>query len=283
MSRRRPFSRRRPKPPEALAEHMADTTFIPLSADDIRARLPGGLRGLDIRVFRSVDSTNTRAKALGLDGAGHGTVLLAEEQTGGRGRHGRSFYSPPGSGLYMSIILRPDRGTDMQLLTVAAAVAVCRAIESTAGTAPEIKWVNDLYLSGKKICGILAEAVFSPDTGKMALAVLGIGINCSTESFPAELGGKAGSLGKPGLSRNALAAEIIKNLLDGSLPTGQALIDEYRRRSLMLGKQVEYTLNGREYSAVVLDISRGGGLVVRTSDGDIQTLSSGEVSVRGAV
>ena len=274
---------RRPRLPEAWAEPMSDRAFIPLSAEDIRAHLPAGLCGLDIHVFQSTDSTSTLAKALGLDGAGHGTVLLAEEQTGGRGRHGRSFYSPPGSGLYMSILLRPDCGADMQLLTVAAAVAACRAIESSAGVTPEIKWVNDLYLSGKKICGILAEAVFSPDTGKMALAVLGIGINCSTESFPAELGGKAGSLGKPGLSRNALAAEITKNLLDGSLPTGQALIDEYRRRSLMLGKQVEYTLNGREYSAVVLDISRGGGLVVRTSDGDIQTLSSGEVSVRGAV
>ena len=269
-------------PRVVLVESMKEKNFISLSADQIKQNLPEELRSSDIIVYQSVDSTNARAVAMGREGAGHGTVLLAEEQTEGRGRNGRSFFSQVGTGLYMSIILRAGQ-FDPQLLTIKAAVAVCRAIESVTGISPQIKWVNDLYLGGRKICGILAEAVASPLSGNIDFAVLGIGINCSTESFPAELSEKAGSLSATDFSRNVLAAEIIRNLTDTSLPGGQDLISEYKSRSLMPGKRVEYSMNGHRYSADVLDFSPDGGLVVRTSDGEIQTLSSGEVSVKGAV
>lgn len=256
------------------------SVFDQLSAEVIRALLPAAYRSSDINVFSAVDSTNLVAKALAREGATHGTLVVSDEQTAGRGRMGRSFYSPRGSGLYMSIVLRPG-SCDIQLLTVCAAVAVSAAIEKLTGLSPGIKWVNDLYYQGRKICGILAEAVTGTDSGKIESIVLGIGVNCSTAVFPEELRKKAGSLGRP-VSRNALAAEILHTLLDmAEAPEDRRMIEEYRRRSILTGRSVTYEKNGVEIEATALNVNDNGSLLVRRQDGMIESLSYGEVSVRG--
>ena len=149
-----------------------------------------------LQAFESLDSTNNYLKKLAAEGAAEGTVVIADEQTAGRGRMGRSFASVAGCGIYMSMLLRPADCTPdcAQSLTAVCAVAVCRAIEKVCGRAPGIKWINDLYLRGKKICGILCES--SVKNGKVDYAVLGIGLNVTTriEDFPEELRETAGSL-----------------------------------------------------------------------------------------
>ena len=151
---------------------------------------------IKIQAFESLDSTNNYLKKLASGGAAEGTVVIADEQTAGRGRMGRSFASAPGCGIYMSMLLRPEGCTAdcAPGLTAVAAVAVCRAIEKVCGRAPGIKWINDLYLRGKKICGILCES--SVKDGRVNYAVLGIGLNVTTraEEFPEELRETAGSL-----------------------------------------------------------------------------------------
>ena len=258
-----------------------DTEKEKLSTEKIRALLPECLKSLPIVIYDSTDSTNTRAKALALEGAEHGTAVCAESQTAGRGRQGKSFFSPGGTGLYMSLVLRPGdaSGRDVQMATVLAAVAVCRAIEAEAGVSPKIKWVNDLYLGGRKVCGILAEAVAS--AGGIDSVILGVGVNCTTESFPGELQGIAGSLGNEGLSRNALAAKIVGNILSlWERAASPEIMEEYRARSLMQGKTVSYMREGAWRTGVVTDINNEGNLAV-SEGGVIRVLRSGEVSVKG--
>lgn len=225
-----------------------------------------------IEFYAETDSTNTRAKLLAEQGAVHGTAVIAERQTAGRGRLGRSFYSPGGTGLYLSVVLRPEN-TDVNMATVCAAVGVCRAIERVCGQSPRIKWVNDLFLHGKKVCGILAEGVGPFSNGAPAAVVLGVGINCSTELFPEELRSVAGSLGG-GFSREALAAAVIEELREMS-----GGIAEYRERSLMPGREVSFVRDGETITATVLGIDDAGGLILRHAGGEM-VLRCGEVSVR---
>ena len=261
-----------------------DETSDMLSPEGVIAALPEHLRSLPVFVFDSLDSTNTQARRMATEGACHGTVILAEEQSAGRGRSGNQFYSPRGSGLYMSAILRPrEQGmADVQMLTVAAAVAACRAVESVCGISPQIKWVNDLYVGRRKVCGILTEAVGDFETGQIETIVLGAGINCTTTEFPPELDGIAGSLGSSGVPRCRLAAVLISQLLSLCDDLGSSeLIAEYRSRSMMLGQPITFGVSGDEESGVVLDISRTGGLIVRDALGRTRTLSSGQVRIRG--
>jgi len=256
-----------------------------LSPEGVTAALPEALRGLPIFVYETLDSTNTQARRMALEGAAHGTAVLAEEQSAGRGRSGHSFFSPKGAGLYLSLILRPrETGmTDVQLLTVAAAVAVCRAIETLCGVSPRIKWVNDLYWNGKKVCGILTEAVSDFESGQIESLVLGVGVNCTAAPLPPELEGAAGDLGAAGLNRSRLAAAIVENVLTLSKSLGDpALIREYRDRSLMLGKAVTFGPDGDEEAGTVLDINDAGNLIVRDDRGRIRALSSGQVRIRGS-
>ncbi|MEG1242997.1 MAG: biotin--[acetyl-CoA-carboxylase] ligase [Oscillospiraceae bacterium] len=254
-----------------------------LSEEGIRLHLPEELKSIGISVFKTLDSTNTQAKKLALEGAPHGTVILGEEQTAGRGRFGKGFVSPPSGGLYMSIILKPTAETaEPQLITVAAAVAACRAIEKESGLTPQIKWVNDLYLNGKKICGILSEAVADFESGTIESIVVGIGINCTTkpESFPKALREIAGSLDAKGLSRNRLAADIIGDILSGFQDLkNPRLMEEYRRRSLMLGREISFERDGETMSALVTGINDMGNLLVRRHDGTELVLLGGEVSL----
>lgn len=251
-----------------------------LSAEGIAAYLS---MPLTVRYLSVTDSTNAEAKRMIMDGAPHGSVLVAETQTAGRGRFGKSFYSPKNTGLYMSVILRP-RGTDIsdaQMITVAAAVVTSQAIERLTGLRPGIKWVNDLFLGGKKICGILTEAVSDFESGQVESIVVGIGINCATADFPEELSDIAGSLGRDGLSRNRLAALIADGLVEVfDHINDKSIIEEYKSRSIMLGKTITYTRQGTEHTADVLDINDRGNLVVRGASGDIDVISSGEVSIK---
>ena len=185
-----------------------------LSAERIRLYLPEELRENEIKVLKTVDSTNTFAKKQAADGAKNGTLIISEEQTCGRGRRGNSFYSPSGTGLYMSLILnRALDGCDADLITICAGCAVCLAIEELTEKSPLIKWVNDVYANGKKLCGILAESALG--IHGMEYVVLGIGVNVKQTAFPASLSNKAISLeeaGAPEADLNRLAAEILNAL-----------------------------------------------------------------------
>lgn len=257
----------------------------------VRAFLPLELQKNEMILLKTVDSTNTYAKKLAADGAGDGTVVIAEQQTAGRGRRGNSFYSPPKSGLYMTVILRPERhATDTDLFTICAGCAVCRAVEELSGTKPLIKWVNDVYLDGKKICGILSEATTDFESGTVESVVTGIGINISTEDFPDGLWSKAGSLfgsscgsvcgslGTGNVTRARLAAAVLKELMYCLGRRRSDNLADYRARSLVLGREVSFVLNGVQYVGKAVDIDDSGQLVVELG-GETLRLNSGEISV----
>lgn len=242
-----------------------------------------------IHIYKSIDSTNQIGKKMAVEGAPHGSVFLSEEQTEGRGRRGRNFFSPKGSGLYMSIVLRPEgTASEAVLTTSAAAVAVARALSSLSGIDAKIKWVNDIYVNGKKVCGILTEAVSDFESGSIEALVLGIGINVSTteEAFPADVRNVAGSLsnGKPEkLSRNVLAAAVLREVFAiAAKPRAEDFMEEYRSRCFLLGQEITVLPGGKEsYEAKAIAIDDSGALIVEMNDGKTQTLNSGEVSIRG--
>lgn len=241
---------------------------------------------LHLTVLPSVCSTNTLLRQQADQGAPQGTVVLAGEQTAGRGRMGRSFFSPPDTGLYLSLLLRPDPSQSRQAatLTAAAAVAMCQAMEALTGCHIGIKWVNDLYWKGKKICGILTEGAFSLESGALEYLILGVGANlCPPKSgFPAALGPIAGSLLEAPLDdgKNRLAAEFLNRFWDCyAHPEDRAFVEEYRRRSVVLGKSVTVTAGGQARPAVAVDIDDSCRLVVRCPDGETMALSYGEVSL----
>lgn len=226
-----------------------------------------------VTVLAEIPSTNTALKERAAQDAAIGTTLIAARQTGGRGRLGRQFHSPEG-GLYLSTLIAP---TDTA--TCCAAVAAARAIESLCEAKIDIKWVNDLYLNGRKVAGILAEGVLSPD-GALTAVVLGIGINVGEMTFPDELQTIATSLGNEGF---ALAREDVAAAFLGALThalTDPTAMEEYRRRNLVLGRQVTVVQGNRTFTATAQAITDDGYLVVCTADGTPHTLSSGEVSIR---
>ncbi|MFQ9792534.1 MAG: biotin--[acetyl-CoA-carboxylase] ligase [Acutalibacteraceae bacterium] len=225
---------------------------------------------------------------MALEQAPHGTVVLAEEQTAGRGRMGRSFHSPAGSGIYMSFILRPNlTSNDAVLITTAASVAVARAIEEVTHIRTGIKWVNDVYMNGKKICGILTEALTDFESGGIESIILGIGINFSTavSSFPENIQQKVDSLfhEKPaGITRNQIAAAVINHVLClCNQLQDRSFIAEYKARSIVLGKDIEVIQGTNSEKATAIDIDENGGLMIEKQDGTITSLHSGEISIRG--
>lgn len=230
----------------------------------------------DIKVFEEIDSTNLEAKRMANAIGNEEVLLLAESQTHGKGRMGRSFYSPQNTGLYMSYMYTPKTlFSDSVTVTAATSVAVVRAIEALTDLKPQIKWVNDIYVDGKKVCGILTEAV----TGKTVKIIVGIGVNITTEDFPDDINKIAASLKKP-LDRNALAVRIItelKKLID-ELPQ-RTFLSDYRKKSCVLGQEVRFFKSGNEFHGTAIDIDSDGGLVVQTQNGAV-TLNTGEISLR---
>lgn len=230
-------------------------------------------------ILDETDSTNSYAKRLIAGGFKGEAVITAKRQTSGRGRQGKSFYSPDGTGLYMSVILRPDAsGGQFTLLTAATAVAVCEAIEGHTALTPEIKWVNDIYIGGRKVCGILCESVFSE--GRLDAVVAGIGINLTTTDFPPELDTVAGSLGFDKDSE-ALTQAIADRLFElcGKL-SELSFMQYYRSHSCVIGKDITFTDAGVTYQARALSIDDGGGLRVSLPNGQQKLLSGGEISLR---
>ena len=255
-----------------------------LSETEIRRWLNAKTIGRKLEIHERLDSTNNRAKALAAAGAEHGLTVIADSQSGGRGRLGRSFFSPEHSGVYLTCILRPDcTPARAALLTSLAAAATARAVETAANAEVKIKWVNDLYMGGKKICGILSEAGIGMETGRVEYAVVGIGVNVNRMEFPPELKDVATSIcnetGKAP-DRNRLIAEILNQLeaLHGELGTG-SFLEENRRRSNVIGQTVTVIEGGRQYPARALDIDDQGRLVIETAEGK-KCLDYGEVSLK---
>jgi len=237
-------------------------------------------KNFKIYTYDSLESTNKTAKELAAAGAGHGTIVMAETQTAGKGRYGRSFFSPPGHGIYMSLIFCPG---NPELLTLHAAVSVCKTVEALAKKEPKIKWVNDVYLNGKKICGILAQSATDSKSGNMRWAVVGIGVNFDTAEtdFPDELKNIAGSVfsgDNPGITRDQFAYGIIGHMMDfESYSCKEKILGEYKKRLMILGKRVVISGFEETYEAIAVDIDDMGRLIVKKGDGEISALSSGEI------
>lgn len=240
-----------------------------------------------IQYFDTIDSTNTRAKQLALQGAPHGTVLIADQQTMGRGRMGRQFISPQGMGIYMSVILRNHVPVEQQMhLTCAVAVAACDALESAVGIRPAIKWTNDLVCGNRKIAGILTELVTTPTE---TCTIIGIGINCHQQEgdFPEELGGIAGSLTMVtgnAVSRTSITTALLWALLrmdQQLLPRKAQILQHYREDCITIGKSISILRMDTVRHGVAVGIDEDGALLVRFPDGHLETIATGEVSIRG--
>lgn len=238
--------------------------------------------------FSTVDSTNNYLKRQALLGAPHGTVAVADCQTGGKGRLGRSFQSPGGVGIYLSMLLRPDCPQEQLMhLTCAVGTAMCDALEEAAGVRPGIKWTNDLVCEKRKLSGILVE-LLNDTRGKLCV-IIGIGVNCCQQltDFPEELRDRAGSLAMVTgrrIDRPKVAAAMMEALanMDRNLLTGkEAMLEQYRRDCVTLGQKISVVRGDEIRHGTALDIGNDGDLIVRFDDGHTEAVSSGEVSIRG--
>ena len=252
-----------------------------INAGSIRKKLKSEW---SFEILPETDSTNNYAKELAITGKRNKTVVITEKQSGGRGRLGRPFYSPEGNGLYMSVLFRPEINVDSAtLITSFTAVAVAEAVEKLSGQDVNIKWVNDVYMNGKKICGILTEAGFDFEGGTVDYAVIGIGINVLGTDFPDELINIATSIEKETglkISRNDLAAEVLNNLENMSNGIkDKKYLDIYRKKSNVIGKRIKVTYGSQVFYAEALDINENAALIVKTDNG-IKILNSGEVSIK---
>ena len=242
-----------------------------------------GKKAEDIILLETIDSTNNYIKR-NFKSLSYGTVVIAENQTAGKGRLGRSFLSFNNSGIYMSIYLKALENSEASLkITAAAALIVSLAIEKCAKKSPEIKWVNDLLLENRKICGILCEGIVSPESARLEGIVLGIGINVykPQNDFAEEIKDIAGHIeDKPCENlRNDIIAEILKGLDNLDLEDGSVL-EEYRRRSFVLEKEILVLKNGESKKAKACEIDENFHLKVLYPNGTAEALSFGEVSIR---
>ena len=242
-----------------------------LNPEKIQAYCP---EPVAVCLYDSIDSTNNEAKRR----VDHGICLYATtHQTAGRGRRGHSFYSPKDTGLYMTLSLPLSESTaNVQKITCAAAVAVCEAVSSLSDIDPQIKWVNDIYVSGKKAAGILTELVCDSDNRPRAV-IVGIGMNLCTEKFPEEFAANAGNLGD--IEINALCGTVTAKLIDCYAHLDDnSILEKYKERSFCIGKTVRYSKDNVAHTAKAVDIDDGGGLIVE-ENGTLTTLNSGEISI----
>ena len=260
-----------------------DTLFEKTIRDDLRTTFIGQ----KMKLLPVVHSTNQYLKELDTADAENGYVVIANEQNSGRGRRGRTFLSPKGEGIYLSILLKLDKERqDVRLLTICAAVAVSRAIENKCGISAEIKWVNDIFCKGKKVCGILTEAILSAELQELSTVIVGIGIN--TGSVQLEINDIATSIGEiTGIRgiRNSLIAEVLNQFetvyLD-YIGRGEKsdILKYYESRLFIIGRQVLVTSLEDSYVATVLGIDDMGALVVKDESGNIQNISTGEIKLK---
>lgn len=245
-----------------------------------------------VHVFDSVDSTNNVLKDMARNGAPSGTVVIADHQTGGKGRRGRSFSSPKGVGVYLSFLFKPESGFDkISNLTSWTAIAVSDAIYNAYEIDSQVKWVNDLLMNRKKICGILTEVTVEAESGLIDNCIIGIGINVNETSFPEELSQIATSIslenGNKTFNRSLLAAELIRSLGDIAYrwPDDEYYLNRYRKSNVTVGSKIvaypQLAENSQGRSGTAIAINDDFTLKVKFDDGSIENLRSGEVSVRG--
>ncbi|MCH5275093.1 MAG: biotin--[acetyl-CoA-carboxylase] ligase [Lachnospiraceae bacterium] len=259
-----------------------------LNRDELESRLRTDWAGKNIEYHASLGSTNVRAKAMAEEGAPEGTLVVADEQTAGRGRRGRSWSSPAGKNLYFSLLLRPDFAPDKApMLTLVMALAVHRAIEEVGGCRPDIKWPNDIVLNGKKVTGILTEMSLQSDY--IDNVVIGVGVNVKAQEFSPEIADKAVSLEtelKKSISRALLLEKIMEYFekdyalflerMDLSL-----LMEHYNACLVNRNREVEVLEPAGAYKGIAEGINPKGELMVRLPDGEVKEIYAGEVSVRG--
>ena len=248
-----------------------------LSLQTLKAALGGDFTP-ELRVLETVDSTNSEAKRMAAEGVDF-ALIAACRQTAGRGRMGRSFYSPADTGVYFSLLFEPKADLESAVtLTGAAAVCVMRAIRALTGKQTSIKWVNDLYLDGKKVCGILCEAVTMGD--EPPKLILGIGINLCTKEFPHDLKDKAGSVNAQ-VSPNALIAAVCRELMPYLHdPKNTAWLSDYRVHSCVIGRPIAWIEGDVTRHGLAEGINERGELLVRDEEGKAWVLRTGELSVR---
>ena len=258
-----------------------------LSPQGIRRFLKPEYRDLDLTVLPTAPSTNALVREKANQGRPEGCIIIACEQTDGRGRYGRQFFSPVDSGVYLSLLLRPTAYSPQQAtcLTAAAAAAMCQAIEAVTGQQPGIKWVNDIFLHGKKVCGILTEAAVGLETGTLNYMVLGAGVNLypPAEGFPEEIQSIAGSVLERSCpeAKNRLVGEFLNRFWDFySHPECRAYLEDYRARSLAIGRNVTVLSAGKAVSAYAYGIDDEFRLLVRYENGDTEALSYGEIRIQ---
>ena len=259
------------------------TNLNDLSEQEIKQNLLERYKNFDIKIFDTLSSTNDFAKDLiNSNKFQNGTTIVANTQTKGRGRFARNFYSPANTGIYFSSILKISLPIqDVSLITLISAIAVCRAITRLTNLNPQIKWINDIYLNNKKICGILVENICDFNNIKSTAIVSGIGINISTENFPKDIQDKAGSIMCNNLSRNKLIAEILNIFFDLSEDIySKKIIEEYKSLSLVLNKEISYKKDNKTYTATAIDINDSGNLVVKDSNNNISVLDCCEISIK---
>ncbi|GHU81744.1 bifunctional ligase/repressor BirA [Clostridia bacterium] len=263
------------------------STADALNESEIEKVLNTHTIGQKIIYFSSIDSTNAEVKRIAVKGAEHGTVVIAGEQTLGKGRFGREWSSPKGTGIWLSVLLRTDMSpANISGITLAAGLGICKAIRSLTGCNAQIKWPNDIIIGNKKICGILTEMTAEAD--RINYAVLGVGINVNTAEFPVEIEHKATSLmlatGRK-VPRLNLLSEILQQLeieLDEYLLNPQNdLISQYRRLCATIGREVAVSRNNTNLQGKAVNIDNNGELVVKLADGKQISVSSGEVTVQG--
>ena len=251
---------------------------------DISRNVELALRKIELYSFESIDSTQSEARRHAENGKTAPALFVADTQTAGRGRLGRSFYSPSETGIYMTLLLdvTNDPPAGVCRLTSGAAVAVALAAEDVTGASCKIKWVNDIYVNGRKACGILAQSFFAHEKRYVAI---GVGVNLCTSDFPDEISGVACSLtDSTGRGKRAeLAVAIACRLFDvySALCQGDvSYMNEYRGRSAVLGKHVTFTQNGITVEGTAVAVNDDGGLCVKLADGNTVTLNSGEITLR---
>lgn len=252
--------------------------------DKLKEQLSEEMEQTNIFVYDTIDSTNDEAKRQWKEYKKAPCLFVSDEQTGGRGRRGRSFYSPKGTGIYMSLLIQPKTGLeDAVHITTATAVVVAKVLQDYTDEEIGIKWVNDIYAGNKKVCGILTEAVIEPDATEKPAVVVGIGINLSTVEFPEEIREIAGGLAVQ--DRDVDANELIARITKGVLAFSENMqdctyVEDYRKMSVVLGREIRYNEGDAFVTARAIDIDSEGGLMVELSDGSVKVLKTGEITVR---
>lgn len=257
-----------------------------LSPQGIQKYLKQEYKNMDINVIPVIGSTNDLVREKANEGYDEGYVVISNEQTKGRGRYGRKFFSPSGTGLYMSLLLRPKNysASEAVKVTMIAAVAMCEAIEEVSDEKAEIKWVNDIFIKDKKVCGILTEASYGLENGVLDYAVVGVGINVYRPEggFPEEIEQTAGAIFNNTQDdlKNHLSASFINNFMRYYLLQNDEFVEEYRNRSFVVGKKVMVIMGDNKREALVQGVDDECRLIVEYDDGKTESLSYGEISIK---